>query len=218
MRFCVLWLLSVFSVLVHANDWELAKEDKQRSIKVFVRAQDSSSYNEFHAQTQVPQPLETVVAVLSDINAWPQWLARLKMVKVLKKQDDQKWLYSVYKLPYPFAEREAVLHTRLSRDAKTHVVTITADAVSNYPVPFVPEAKRVRLTNLHSVWRLTPVASGGTLIELSGRGEPEGLMPALIFNYNLPDEPQQTLRLLRQMLLRPQYAAKAEKTDNKQGL
>ena len=34
-------------------------------------------------------------------------------------------------------------------------------------------------------------------------------MPSLIFNYNLADEAQQTVRLLRQMLIRPQYAPKS---------
>ena len=59
---------------------------------------------------------------------------------------------------------------------------------------------------MSSTWRLTPLPTGGTKIELTGRGEPGGYMPSLIFNYNLADEAQQTLRLLRKMLIRPQYA------------
>jgi len=33
-------------------------------------------------------------------------------------------------------------------------------------------------------------------------------MPPLLFNYNLPDEPAQTLRHLRQMLMREKYRNK----------
>ena len=55
---------------------------------------------------------------------------------------------------------------------------------------------------------MAPLPTGGTKIELTGRGEPGGYMPSLIFNYNLADEAQQTVRLLRQMLIRPQYALK----------
>lgn len=195
------------SMMAWAEDWELARQDKQRNIQVYTRAQDNSPYDEFHAQTLVPQPIGTVVAVLTDINAWPQWVARLKEVNVLKKQDDQSWVYVVYKLPYPFIERDTVLHAHLIKDSKTSVVTITGYALSGYVVPTKSLVKRVRLNNISSTWRLTPLAMGGTKIELSGHGEPGGYMPSLIFNYNLPDEPQQTLRLLRKMLLRPQYSA-----------
>jgi ribosome-associated toxin RatA of RatAB toxin-antitoxin module len=196
-----------------AEDWELARQDKQRNIQVYTRAQENSPYNEFHAQTVVSQPINTVVAVLADINAWPQWVARIKEVSVLKKQDGQSWVYVVYKLPYPFVERDTVLYARLAKNPQTSEVTINGYALSGYSIPKKSPVKRVRLNNISSTWRLTPLASGGTKIELSGRGEPGGYMPSLIFNYNLPDEPQQTLRLLRKMLLRPQYAA--EKLANK---
>jgi len=45
-------------------------------------------------------------------------------------------------------------------------------------------------------------------IEMWGQGEPGGYMPPLLFNYNLPDEPAQTLRHLRQMLMREKYRNK----------
>ncbi|PTQ88936.1 SRPBCC family protein [Agitococcus lubricus] len=207
MPFLFVILLSLLSLcnIAWASDWQLSKTDNKRQIQVYTRSQESSPYDEFYAKTVVAQPIDTVVAVLSDVSAWPQWLARLKLVKVLEKKPNQFWLYSVYKLPYPFVERDAILHTLLMREPKTGVVRVEVEALANYTLSLPIEVKRVRMTNLQSTWRLTPLAKGGTLIELSGRGEPEGLMPALIFNYNLADEPQQTLRLLRQMLLRPQY-------------
>lgn len=221
MVYLVVVILSLLMSMQSAaqDDWELAKEDTQRNIQVYVRPQESNPYDEFYAQTIVPQPITTVVAVLSDINAWPQWLARIKKVQILKKQENQSWVYVVYKLPYPFVERDTVLYARVSKNAKTSIVTIQSNAQANYPVPPMPQevtVKRVRLNELSSTWRLTPSATGGTKIELTGRGEPGGYMPSLIFNYNLADEAQQTLRLLRKMLIRPQYAPKpADKKTKK---
>ncbi len=63
----------------------------------------------------------------------------------------------------------------------------------------------MRLTNFKSTWQLSPLAKSGTKVELWGSGDPEGFVPALIFNYNLPDEPLQSLRQLRKMLLRDKY-------------
>lgn len=218
MVYLVVVILSLLMSMQSAaqDNWELAKEDTQRNIQVYVRPQESNPYDEFYAQTIVQQPIETVVAVLSDINAWPQWLARIKKVQILKKQENQSWVYVVYKLPYPFVERDTVLYARLSKNAKTSIVTIQSNAQANYPMPQELTVKRVRLNELSSTWRLTPLVTGGTKIELTGRGEPGGYMPSLIFNYNLADEAQQTLRLLRKMLIRPQYALKQieKKTNN----
>jgi ribosome-associated toxin RatA of RatAB toxin-antitoxin module len=214
MSYVVFILCLLFSVVSYAdNEWELAKEDTQRNIQVYLRPQQTNPYDEFYALTIVQQPIETVVAVLSDINAWPQWLARIKKVQILKKQDNQSWVYVIYKLPYPFVERDTVLYARLSKNPKTSVVTIQSNAQANYPMPQDLTVKRVRLNELSSTWRLTPLPTGGTRIELTGRGEPGGYMPSLIFNYNLADEAQQTVRLLRKMLIRPQYEPK--KTEKK---
>ena len=190
------------------SDWKLAREDTLRSIRVYTRALPDSSYDELRSEVTVPQSVDTVVAVLSDIPAWPEWLARIRKVKRLRQDGDTHWVYVVYKLPYPFIDRDTVLQSRLTRDAATGAVMIRSLAVRNVALP-EQDNRRVHLYDLESTWRLTPLSSGGTRIELTGRGEPGGYMPALIFNYNLADEPLQSLRLLRQMLLRPKYLKSA---------
>ena len=123
MSYVVFILCLLFSVVSYAdNEWELAKEDTQRNIQVYLRPQLTNPYDEFYTQTTVPQPIETVLAVLADIGAWPQWLARIKKVQVLKKQDNQSWVYVIYKLPYPFVERDTVLYARLSKNPKTSMM------------------------------------------------------------------------------------------------
>jgi len=52
-------------------------------------------------------------------------------------------------------------------------------------------------------------------VELWGSGDPEGFVPALMFNYNLPDEPLQSLRQLRKMLLRDKYQKNNTQTHDK---
>ncbi|WP_130413913.1 START domain-containing protein [Fluviicoccus keumensis] len=184
--------------------WELAREDASRQIRVFTRSQADSDYDEFRSEMLAPQSIDTVVAVLRDIPAWPEWIARIRKVKLLRHDGESNWVYVVYKLPYPFKDRDTVLQSVLQREAKGGVVTIRSQAVRTLPMP-EQDSRRVHLYELQSTWRLTPLPGGGTRIELSGRGQPGGYLPSLIFNYNLADEPQQTLRLLRLMLARPKY-------------
>lgn len=205
MRVLSFFILSLLMQVSYAQpEWKLSKEDTQRSIQVFTSSQEDSSYHQFKAVTLVPQNPQTVLAVLSDIPAWPQWLARIKQVKVLKKEKDRSWVYVVYKLPYPFIERDMVVYNQVQSLATGQII-IKTQALNNYPMAVENDVKRVRLTNFKSTWQLSPLAKSGTKVELWGSGDPEGFVPALIFNYNLPDEPLQSLRQLRKMLLRDKY-------------
>ena len=210
----VVFLSLLMQVSYAQPDWQLSKEDTQRNIQVFTSAQEDSSYHQFKAVTLVPQNPQTVLAVLSDISARPQWLARIKQVKVLKKDKNRSWVYVVYKLPYPFIERDMVVYNQVYT-LKTGQLLIKTQALSDYPINNEADVKRVRLTNFNSTWQLTPLAKSGTKVEFWGSGDPEGFVPALIFNYNLADEPLQSLRQLRKMLLRDKYQKNNTQTHDK---
>ncbi|HEX4938921.1 MAG TPA: hypothetical protein VFX11_09615 [Candidatus Kapabacteria bacterium] len=197
------FLLILVSLPLRAETWELARSDETRNIRVYLRDVPHSSYKSFYAVTQVRTRLSSVVAVLSDVPAMPEWIARMKAVKLLRRNaDSELWVHARYRLPYPFLEREAVLYSVMKQDPRTKVVTITTRSVPGF---VRPQKDRLRLINMHSTWKLTPEKNGDVRIEFWGQGEPGGYVPPLLFNYNLPDEPVQTLRNLRQMLTRDKY-------------
>lgn len=195
-------LLLALVPAARADDWVLARRDEARDIRVYLRPTPGSDYKRFYATTRVQASLGSVVAVLSDVPALPEWVARMSTARLLRREGNRDiWLHSTYRLPYPFQEREAVMHSTLRQD-RNGVVEITTRAE---PGMVPPHPKRVRLLNMHSLWRLTPEKNGVVKIELWGEGRPGGYVPHLLFNYNLPDEPLQTLRNLRQMLTRDKY-------------
>lgn len=208
------WLPILTALSLEASattPWRLVREDPARHITVETRSPQVGNYDEFRAVMTVPQPPSTVVAVLSDINAWPEWLARIRKVSVLRRDRNLSWTYVVYKLPYPFKERDTVLQSALSIEPDGHI-RIRSLAVKGAPMP-PGEPPRVHLEDLESTWVLSPLPDGGTRIDLSGRGEPGGLMPSILFNYNLPDEPLHTLRWLRVMLERGKYRVSPDHPD-----
>lgn len=205
MSWALCLILMIPAAVAGAEDWHLVRRDDVRDIRVYLRDIHGSSYKGFYAVTRIKSNLSSVVAVLSDVPAMPEWIARMQMARLIKRDANREiWVHSIYRLPYPFLEREAVLHSKLKqqRNGVVEVVTRTVKGlIKNHP-------KRVRLNNIHSIWRLTPEAYGVVRIEMWGQGEPGGYMPPLLFNYNLPDEPAQTLRHLRQMLMREKYRNK----------
>lgn len=202
-RLFALWLLFL-PLAGMAQEWTLARNDKARDIRVYVRALPGSDYQTFYAVTRVSAPSESVLAVLSDVPAMPEWVVRMVGVRLLRRNGSKEmWLHAHYRLPYPFLDREAVLHSRLERDARSGQLTIVTRSVQGMLPP--SRNKRVRLTDMLSTWKITPERDGRTRIELWGQGEPGGYVPPVLFNYNLPDEPLQTFRNLRQMLTREKY-------------
>ncbi|HEX6591938.1 MAG TPA: START domain-containing protein [Moraxellaceae bacterium] len=204
------WLAAALLVLgtqaVAAADWQLARHDRERDIRIYLRDTPGSSYQNFYAVTRVKTRLSSVVAVLSDVPAMPEWIARVKSARLLRREADRDiWVQSIYKLPYPFLEREAVLHSSL-RQEKSGTVEVVTKAEKGF-ITDNPK-KRVRLLNMQSTWRLTPEKDGMVKIEMWGQGDPGGYVPPVLFNYNLPDEPAQTLKHLRQMLTREKYQNK----------
>lgn len=202
---CLVLLLCLCTAASHASEWKLSRQDAARDIRVYLRETPGTSYNNFYAVTRVKTRLPTVVAVLSDVPAMPEWIARLRSAKLIKREADREmWVHSIYKLPYPFLEREAVLHSILKQE-KTGIVEITTRPEKGF---IEANPKRVRLLNMSSTWRLTPEKDGVVKIEMWGEGDPGGYVPPMLFNYNLPDEPAQTLKHLRQMLTRDKYQKK----------
>lgn len=201
------WLVLGFCLLMcpgfaTAGEWELVRRDEVRDIRVYLRKEPGSAYKGFYAITRAPASLSSVVAVLADVPAMPEWIARMRSARMLKRVADREvWVHGVYQLPYPFLERESVMLSTLTQK-KNGSVEVATRAVSGM---IGSNPGRVRLTDMHGLWRLTPEKGGMVKIELWGQGTPGGYVPPLLFNYNLPDEPAQTLRNLRQMLTRDKY-------------
>lgn len=201
MRLLSTLLLCLLSALASADDWQLRREDGIRSIRVYLRDRAGSPYHEVYAVTRMPGSVKRVEAVLGDFPAMPDWAPHLISARLLRQQGNEAWIHVRYHLPYPFRQRDAVIRSRRSL-SEEGAVSIRSDAVPGL-VPATPDS--IRLEHLQNTWRITPLPSGEVKIELWATAEPGGLVPAVLFNYNLAEDSLQSLRQLRRMLQRPKY-------------
>lgn len=202
-----LWLL--VSALAGADGaaddgWRLQRQEPARQIRVYLHDRPGAQYRDVYAVTVVPGTPAGIESVLSDVAALPQWAARVRSARLIKRQNNLAWSYIEYRLPYPFKPRDVVV--RSERTSSADVISIRSQAVRGYARE-VPG--KVRLYAVQSSWRLTPQPDGLVKIELWGSAEPGGLVPAVIYNYNLADDALQTLRQLRRMSVREKYQDKA---------
>jgi hypothetical protein len=188
----------------HADGWVLKKTDKERDIRVYQRASSGSQFDDIYAVTVLEGGPARIEAILTDASAMSEWLARVTQAKVISRKNDAAIIYLRYVLPYPFRPRDAVL---LSRRTKTSEgIVIEAEAVAEkYPL----QKNVVRMLGAKSRWKVSTVDVHRVKVELWGSGEPGGLIPAMLYNFNVADDAMQTLKQLRRMALREKYV-KAE--------
>lgn len=203
------WAIALFScwiVCAGANDWMLAKDDVERDIRVWTRELPGQDFRAFYAVTTVEARLTTLVAVLTDVAAMPEWVYRVQSSRLLRQQGPREnWIYTVNQMPYPFHDRDAVLHSRYRQDPKTLTITIDTEAVPGW-VKRVPG--RVRIPRMNSQWLLTPLGQGRVRVVWTGHGELGGWVPRWAAAMGLPDGPHFTLRNLRRMIQRNKYQDK----------
>lgn len=197
----VLLLVSLLSALpATADSWQLRQRDDKRDIRVYLRDRPGSAYDDVYAVTRLAANRAQVEAVLGDVAALSQWAPHVQQARLIKRQPTQAWIYLRYHLPYPFKPRDVVVLTQ--RSVQDDVVNIRSTAVKGY---VREDGQSIRLHNLTTTWRLTELPDGDVRIELWGSSEPGGLIPAMLYNYNLAPDAQQTLRQLRRMILRDKY-------------
>lgn len=191
-----------------ADGWALKKTDKERDIRVYQRAHSGSQFDDIYAVTVLEGGPARIEAILTDASAMPEWLARVTQAKLISRKKDAAIIYLRYVLPYPFRPRDAVL---LSRRTKTSEgMVIEAEAVAEkYPL----QKDVVRMLGAKSRWKVTTVDAHRVKVELWGSGEPGGLIPAMLYNYNVADDAVQTLKQLRRMALREKYVKAESKVE-----
>ncbi|MEO6699529.1 MAG: START domain-containing protein [Paraperlucidibaca sp.] len=199
-RLTVVVLLALLAYGAQASDWVLKKNDTARDLRVYQRAQSNSQFDGIYAVTVLEGKPARIEAILTDASAMPEWLARVTQAKIISRKADAAIIYLRYTLPYPFRPRDAVLLSRRIKNKDGMVIEAEAIA-EKYPL----QKNVVRMLGAKSRWKVTAVDEHRVKVELWGSGEPGGLIPAVLYNFNLADDAVQTFRQLRRMALREKY-------------
>ena len=168
----------------------------------------------FRASTRVKARLSSLVALLLDRAAMPEWVYRTRSVRSLQQDGPQQGVSLVVTaMPWPLDDREAVVSWQLLQVPATAVVSINGHSVEPAGQPWLPAAAagRVRMPSFASRWIFAPVAGvpGEVDVSFEGHGDPGGslALPLLrdFVNAAIWQAPLQTVNALRTMVQRPAY-------------
>src|SRR5580658_6981076 len=150
----VLLCAALFGFLhTHAQpEWRLKRE--QAGIKIYMRTNQHSSFNEIRVEMTIQAKPSALVALLLDVPNHSRWVYNVKTSYILKKMaDNELYYYEVIDSPFPASDRDLAVHLKITQDSQTRILAISAINIPGY----IPQKKNiVRVPVSNESWKVTP--------------------------------------------------------------
>ena len=187
-------LLAAGRLPAQAGAWQLVSD--RNGIQVYMQHGDRTPLKTFRGVTRF---------LLNDYQAYPDWLHFVDSARELGRSNEQvRQLHFTTLLPWPLADREAVLQTRVIQGGDPASQEVVVD-LSNQPDLLPPNPDYVRFPHMEGMLRFRRAAPGEVEVVYQLEMNPGGYIPAWLANILLRDAPYFTLERLRRVVHRAEY-------------
>lgn len=181
-------------IIVHKEQEQVAKISTE--IQVQLHQYKQSDFKQVEATFLTHQSKALVFRVLSDINKISQWLQQAKSIEVLAGYNNHQYLLRMLiNSPWPFKNRELItcVNTFFDKNITTIKIFSCSDRV---PI----NDRYVRLQHIESSWKITKISDTLVKVHYKAWLDPEGVVPAFLFNSKLIDSTEVDLKKLQIMI------------------
>ncbi|MGB1465006.1 MAG: START domain-containing protein [Alcanivorax nanhaiticus] len=200
---CVLLLSPAFAD-ENDTDWKLVSD--RNEIQVYMKHRDESRLKTFRGVTRFELKDEfALAAVLNDYGSYPKWLHFVDSAEEFDRRGPlDRSLRFTTQLPWPLADREAVLQADVQQKVTTEEESVMIELI-NQPDALPPNNDYIRFPEMWG--KLGFIRLGDDQVEMTYELilDPGGYIPAWIANILLRDAPYFTLERLRRIILKPEY-------------
>ena len=187
-----LFAMDVAAARAAEVSWRLDRE--QDGIVVYTRPVEGSGIREFKGSALVAASVDSIRALLRDANHFKDWFPNTIESRLLDRQGNVAYQYSVLDLPWPVSDRDNVFRSETETDSATGRISIRVTAAPDYH-PEQPE--RVRVRRALGQWLLEPVSPAETQVTFTMHLEPGGGVPQWLINTQVVETPFDALTNLR---------------------
>lgn len=202
-RTCLSALLLLLAGTTLAGEWELVREAEQRGdVTVYVQPVPGNPLKAFKGIIEVPQSMLSVLAVMGDIERYPEWIFQCSDAEMRPQAWGPNVIRILIKGIWPVSDRDGVMESTFAQDPDSLAITIHSREVSGV---FPPQDDYVRLPDLDNIFRMEPLEDGFTRITFRTFVDPGGYIPAWLANLVATKAPTYSLTNLARLLKEEQY-------------
>ncbi len=200
-RFTCALLLTIWPLFATAQvanaDYHWEEKRNKKGITIYTSSVNGSPYKAVRGVMQITGTIESLVALVEDLPACPDWAAMCKEARIVERVSPvESYAYIYNDVPFPVADRDVYTHLKWSVDDHSGKVTMTSTAAKGG----VPTTKAVRLTEAITQWHFTPQENGQVLVENFAHINPNGPTPAWLTNILLVGAPFDTMAEMRKLI------------------
>ena len=194
-------LFFLFSNIYSQNTWKQIANSK--GVVVYSREQANSNYNEIMAITTMNTTVSALVALLMDIESYPDWVYSCEESKLVKKHTENE--YSYYTLsdsPWPVQDRDCVVRTKIIKSPFSNTVYTESKCEGGR---VAKKDNIVRITVMNASWKFAPIKNNKVKITYQIKIEPGGNIPSWLINELAELAPINSLSNMREMVKKDKY-------------
>ncbi len=173
-------------------------------LKIYTCPVPTSDFLSFVGVATLDAPQHSVLSLLYDLEAAPEWVWKTREMKILQELSEGKAriVYQLVSAPWPLSDREIITESRGYRNPETSEIYIRMNAAPD----FLPENDNyVRVPQLEGAWNILPLDENRCTVVFRLHLEPGGEIPAWLANIAVIDTPYHTLNNMREMVGREKY-------------
>ena len=188
---------------VSAQEGWTLKKDKN-GIKVFSRKSSIYKFDQLKVECEFEGRMSQLAAVLLDVNNQSQWVYKTHKSQLIKENSSSEvFYYTEIDCPWPFENRDMVIHMSIAQNTENKVMTIIAKSINDY---LEDKPNLVRIKYSSALWTVTPIDKDHFKIEYTIQVDPGNGIPAWLLNLFATNGPYESFLNLKKKIKLPQYA------------
>jgi hypothetical protein len=194
-------LISTFVQASELRELEWQQISSKDGITVFrpTKYDHESGIVPIRFKATLKHKIDRVLSVLSDDDRKPEWMPNAKTIqKVEHKAINDFTTYYRYDSPWPFKDRDFIVHNKGKFDSKNLVVNVNIKSVKHPKDP--SDGSAVRGTTYDGFTIIAPQKDGTTKVEMAFLNDFGGFIPTFVINLVQKKWPYKFMQQLRTQL------------------
>ena len=176
--------------------WKVEKD--KDGIKIYSSEIANASFKAVKVECTFPGTFQKLASILTNVTQYPDWVYNTKKTQILRQNDFSDIVYyTETSFPWPFSNRDAVIHLQVRTDTVSKVMMIAGSNESS----LVPEFfGKVRIPHYSANWVVTSPSPGTIKINYTIEADPGGNIPSWLANMFIDKGPYETFKKLGEKL------------------